>query len=640
MHLLFPPRAQSGTDAALQPGVPTHAPAPVPVPVPVSVSVLSHASALEPSSNAKAVSKAASKTRTKWKRTTGMAAPPRSKAVSKMINESAAMGMGARTHANIIDMTHPEIAGLSDSQLSVLRAVAERSNVFVSGRAGSGKSKVIHVLVEALRSANTSVVVTAASGLAAGQVNGVTLHSLCCMGIDDKKETRVCAASVIKKHGAMIKGLQVLIIDEVSMLSAETLKQALSIIGWVRDPLPIIVLVGDFCQLPPAGKGTLALESQVWRELKLEVVLLTSSFRQADATFVRLLDEARVGSLSNASIKALQTRVGVVFDGDVRPTMLTPLRSLADAINVKELAKLTTERHEFRARVFLGTYDFTEKTWRPAAGTDRQPTLVRRTGSSEGTSATASASAGAGAGAGSKSGTPWNPYAALDGAHVTLPDRDPQAWQNACALVTGCRQAVVLTMATGAQVMFTANVDPPRIVNGSRGVVRGFSDGVGTLGYPIVELVSGEAVTVVPFACTAAASKAGSSYVYLQFPLGPAWAMTIHKSQGMSIDLAEINLGSTLFSPGQAYVALSRLRTFNGLGITEFSEAAVRAVKVNPHVLEWYKRQEARLLSSEVDKDIDIGIDDDIDPGGDDHEHGGDDGDHEGDFRDRARGDV
>jgi hypothetical protein len=405
------------------------------------------------------------------------------------------------------------------------------------------------------------------------------------------------------------------------MLSAETLQRAFAIVARVRGALPIVVLVGDFCQLPPAGRGSLALESPVWNSLKLQVVLLTSSFRQGDTGFVRLLDEARVGSLSDASIKALQTRVGVVFDGDVRPTMLTPLRSLADAINVKELAKLTAERHEFAAKVFLGTYDFAEKTWKPSSGTGRQPIFPRRAGLTAGSSSTGAGGAAGDASSVAGTGPTWNPYAALDGAHVTLPDRDAQAWQDACALVTGCRQTVVLTLAAGAQVMFTANVDPPRIVNGSRGVVKGFSTDVGTAGYPIVELVSSEAVTVVPFACTAAARGVGS-YVYLQFPLGPAWAMTIHKSQGMSIDLAEVNLGSTLFSPGQAYVALSRLRTFNGLGITEFSEAAVRAVTVDPRVLQWYKREEAKrlnLCTNKMEREVEVdGDDGDGDGDGDD----------------------
>lgn len=491
-----------------------------------------------------------------------------------------------------LDMTIPEVASLSETQKDVLQAVQSGQNVFVSGRAGSGKSMVIHVLVQAVKAAGNDIVVTAASGIAAGQVNGITLHSLCCLGIDGSSKTpedSIRAATA--KHGRLLQNLSVLVIDEVSMLSAETLKAAFCVIRSIcNGKLPKVVLVGDFCQLPPSGRGTHALESAVWKDLNLKIVLLTSAFRQADAMFVQLLDEVRVGSISDASLTALQSRVGVVFSGSVRPTTLTSLRSVADAINGKELAKLKTSMQHFVGKIMLASFDATTASWLAVPGGTHAAPKVRA--------------------APGGTGDRYSPYAALDGMEVSLPANDTAAWQDACTLVKNSRQAPFLTLAVGAQVLWTANISA-RISNGTRGVVKRFE---GPLNFPVVELVSGEEVVVTPFSCTKragavfgkhrAAGGSGSglapaadamSYVYQQLPLQLGWAMTIHKSQGMSIDRAEIDLGDSVFSKGQAYVALSRLRSFNGLALISFSKAAIKA---DDRVVAWYRRQEADALEA------------------------------------------
>lgn len=490
-----------------------------------------------------------------------------------------------RVRSNVLDMTLPEVQELSDTQKEVLLAVNRRMNVFVSGRAGSGKSRAINVLEAACQAAGSNVAVTAASGIAACQINGTTLHTLCCMGIDETARIEPCVAAARRKHGEVLNGLDVLIIDEISMLSANTLENALRIINAVRNSAPpIVVLVGDFCQLPPSGRGvTSVLESDVWKALNLQVVVLESTFRQTDAAFVKLLDEVRVGSVSDASLIALQSRVGVTFPGDVRPTTLTPLRSVADVINAKELATLKTEHITFTGKVMAAVFDAATSIWMPVPGVNTPPKL--------------------------KTESTFRPYAALDGLTVSLPDKMHVAWDEASTLVKNARQPSVLVLAVGAQVLFTANLSPPRIANGTRGVVTAFRDS-----NPVVQLVTGEEVVVTPFAATKRANfkhlSSPVSYVYQQYPLQHGWAMTIHKSQGMSIDRAEIDLGNDVFSKGQAYVALSRLRSFNGLALIAFSKSSI---KTDEAVVRWYRHEEDRRRSqkeAETDADADAEAED------------------------------
>ena len=128
-------------------------------------------------------------------------------------------------------------------------------------------------------------------------------------------------------------------------------------------------------------------------------------------------------------------------------------------------------------------------------------------------------------------------------------------------------------------------MSPPKIVNGTRGVVTAFDP----LGYPVVKLVDGTEVTARPWqrARPIHQSKAMPCMVYEQIPLQLAWALTIHKSQGMSLDLAKIDIGTGVFSEGQAYVALSRMRSLEGMSLIRFHPGSVRA---NAAIVDWYRR--------------------------------------------------
>jgi ATP-dependent DNA helicase PIF1 len=134
------------------------------------------------------------------------------------------------------------------------------------------------------------------------------------------------------------------------------------------------------------------------------------------------------------------------------------------------------------------------------------------------------------------------------------------------------------TLCEGAQVVVTYNVNPNEgIVNGTRGIVTGLGETNVT-----IQLVDGLSKTITPVTVTCD-DDPSLSVVYL--PVKLAWAVTIHRSQGLTMDAVEIDLGSSIFAAGQAYTALSRAKDLDSVCISAFSERAFRA---DPRVLDFY----------------------------------------------------
>ena len=150
-----------------------------------------------------------------------------------------------------------------------------------------------------------------------------------------------------------------------------------------------------------------------------------------------------------------------------------------------------------------------------------------------------------------------------------------------------------LALCVGAEVMLTCNLNPEDgLVNGSRGTIVDIDP------LPVVQFYAHTTpITIHPHAFSQTVKNTGSLTV-TQIPLRLAWAITIHKSQGMSLDCAEIDIGSNVFEYGQAYVALSRMRSMEGLRLAAFDPTAVRA---HPEVLKYYAHDD-RSIAHENNK--------------------------------------
>lgn len=165
-----------------------------------------------------------------------------------------------------------------------------------------------------------------------------------------------------------------------------------------------------------------------------------------------------------------------------------------------------------------------------------------------------------------------------EGRRFDATDNQPNCMQQLNAL---CPVPHTLVLKIGAQVMLTKNIDVSRsLVNGARGIVTSFTD----QGFPVVQFTSGLKETI-GFEKWTFHTGGGNALSRKQLPLKLAWAMSIHKSQGMTLDCVEISLGG-VFETGQAYVALSRAKSLKTLRVKGFDPSRVQA---NKDVLEYYR---------------------------------------------------
>ena len=462
---------------------------------------------------------------------------------------------------------------LSASQRRVLEYVQQQRNVFVTGRAGSGKSRVIKALMDALAAAKTPFVVTATTGIAAEPFQGCTIDSF--LGLNPSADLEKVVSNAKKYRRATIQEPRVLIIDEISMMSADSMQMVIEVLTAVRGKrlgLPVLVLCGDFLQLQPV-RGSILLDSDIWKTLALEVVLLRECWRQKDdAAFLSVLDEARMGALSDLAIMYLRSRIGQNVDKDgVSPTFLTSYKTTVDSTNIMRLDELGSEITAYPGRIHLWKRANSSMPWKSL-----DDAIVHNLDAK------------------TLAAHPNLSHVRLEYPMMNYSFCQRDFLFEADRLVKDSKMVPVLRLSVNAQVMVTENLDPPAIVNGSRGVVTKL-DRVSVT----VKLHSGTEITIRTFPSWRSFDRASVSpstiqhaVVFEQLPLKLAWALTIHKSQGMSLDCADVDIGRGVFAEGQAYVALSRLRSGDGLCLKRFDPSVVKA---NMDVVRWYQECEATL---------------------------------------------
>lgn len=399
------------------------------------------------------------------------------------------------------------------TQGEALTILKTGANVFLTGEPGSGKTHTINAFVSWLRACGIEPSITAATGIAATHVGGMTLHAWSGIGINESLTRAEVDYIASKEHVARrIQKAKVLIIEEVSMLSAATFEMADSICREVRRvDRPFgglsVVLVGDFFQLPPVSRNKnaqFAYRSTVWRELNPISCYLTEQYRQDDDDFLSVLSAIRSGEVEELHYEELMRRHQGAEELPGDAPKLFSHNADVDRINAAELAKLASKAMKFRMS---------------AKGKD---SLVE-------------------------------------------------------GLKRGCLSPETLELKEGAAVMFTKNSPNGKFVNGTLGVVSGFDSG----GMPIVTTKDGLTVNAEPMEWQLEEQGKVKASI-AQIPLRLAYAMTVHKSQGMSMDAAVMDL-SRAFEYGQGYVALSRVRRLSGVYLTGLNQ---RALEVHPDILE------------------------------------------------------
>lgn len=440
-------------------------------------------------------------------------------------------------------------------QRSVIDAVLAGKSIFLTGAGGTGKSHILNVLYTEYNKTGRKMAVTALTGCAALLLgpHAKTLHSWAGIGLGRGPVAPMISAIALngRKKKAWVK-TDCLVIDEISMLQPGLL-DTLDEIGRVirkNRTVPMgglqIVFVGDFHQLPPVNKeektASFAFQSPAWKRIVEANYELTTIYRQSDPVFQTILNEARVGELSKESYATLEGRKGVSWKGKlIRPTLLFTRNDNVNELNRQHLEKLTGEAKVFKATTqSVGTIPGSEP---------KQKTIDKFFG---------------------KAG----PAATLDPEELA---------KRVARLDKDAPYEAELTLKVGAQVMLLTNRNPEEgLVNGSRGVIVSFGED----DTPIVKFLSMKEPVPVPRHEWEDEAEAGTAKVIRsQIPLRLAYALTIHKAQGASLDCALVDIGRSTFEYGQAYVALSRVRNLEGLYVYDIDPVAFR---VHPAVKEFY----------------------------------------------------
>ncbi len=413
---------------------------------------------------------------------------------------------------------------LQSQALSILKTGA---NVFVTGEPGSGKTHTVSEYVTYLRERGIEPAITASTGIAATHIGGMTIHSWSGIGIKTKLDKGDLNKIVSSKHiSKRIRRAKILVIDEVSMLPPETLSMIDAICREVKqssDPFGGIqvVFVGDFFQLPPIVK------------VEVEDDVQTTFSEGPSARFA--YDSPAWGRAN--PIVCYITEQHRQDDSDFLD-LLSAIRR--NAFSSDHLCHIETRKIE-RHAVPKGTL----KLFSHNAAVDRVNNEI---------------------------------LAELPGEPQVFAMSSEGPGALVSALKKGCLSPDPLCLKVGAAVMFTKNNPQEGFVNGTLGAIERFDK---DNGYPIVQTRNGRRIEVETMDW--AMEEDGRTRARItQLPLRLAWAITVHKSQGMSLDEAVVDL-SHVFEFGQGYVALSRVRRLSGLYLIGWNG---RAFQVHPEVSE------------------------------------------------------
>jgi len=416
-----------------------------------------------------------------------------------------------------------------DNITKILTYLKNGENVFITGHAGTGKSYILNKLKEKL---GKKLTITSTTGIAAVNVKGQTLHSWAGVGICNKP-VKHTVESILKKSSVkkQIQKCEILAIDEISMLDINTFEYVDSVLSIVREnDAPFggiqVIFIGDFFQLPPVDLNSdspdkYCFESKLWQKLNLKTVLLTRNYRQKEENLIKALANMRTNSLTENDINLLKTRETPKSNEQEDILHIFATNFEADNYNNTKFKSINSPEHILHA--FDGIYKGEKLADKPT--NEREANILQRINNT-------------------------------------------------------CSAEKTISLKIGARVMLLINLDFEKgLINGSCGVVKQISPENIT-----VKFDNGE---------TAKISKHDFQFynndeliaVRKQFPLRLAYGITIHKSQGMSLDKLVVDC-SRIFEKGQAYVALSRIKTLSGLHIRNFDP---QKVMVDEKVAKFYE---------------------------------------------------
>ncbi|MBR4401862.1 MAG: AAA family ATPase [Synergistes sp.] len=406
--------------------------------------------------------------------------------------------------------------------------------ILILGAAGTGKSTVIKAIKETLEAAGKTVLLTAPTGIAAINIGGATIHS------QFEIPAAIASARSLRDSrvlSMLLKNTDTIIIDEISMVRSDLMEAVLKRIGQYNPNIQLI-LVGDLMQLPPVlTEGETSAFKQAGydpsfpyftdgaRGVTFDTAILTTCHRQGNGLFLDSLNKIRTGTDIQTAVNAFNANCRRPGTEPEPLLYLTTTNESASRINERRLAALDAEPRTFTAGI---------RYYTPS--------------------------------------------------HKTNAEKEFPAPET-------------LTVKPGANVMITKNIYPAgsrgnMIPNGAIGRITGISNTA--IEVTLFTARPGYRIKVTP------ETWAKIHYIYdtetktimpqkeiefSQFPLKLAWAVTIHKSQGLTLDNYAIDMGKMQFTDNLAYVALSRGRNFSD--ITLLSPLQLKDVRTNSRMLKF-----------------------------------------------------
>ena len=401
----------------------------------------------------------------------------------------------------------------SEFQLALKTLIQTNDNVFITGKAGTGKTTFLKYFVS---QCNKKFVILAPTGVAALNAGGETIHSFF------KFKTDITLDKVTKrKYGknSIYKNLDTIIIDEVSMLRADLLDCVDKFLR-LNGPVPKLpfggvqmLFIGDLMQLPPVVTkeeeflfknyydSPYFFSAKCMNEVFCHVIEFQKIYRQTDEKFINMLNSIRTNNIDDNLINSLNQNVGKKSENQKFSVLLTTTNKSAEFYNNKFLSQINSVEHTFTAEtqdidnvsVFPANYELKLKV----------------------------------------------------GAQVMMLNNESKnRWVNG---TIGVVEEISKSLSSEKSLIYV------RLQNGKTEIVEQYK-------WELFKYKWNQELNIIQ------TESAGS---FSQYPMKLAWAVTIHKSQGKTFNNILIDLGYGAFAPGQLYVALSRCKDFNGISLTK-----------------------------------------------------------------------
>ena len=519
---------------------------------------------------------------------------------------------------------------LGPSQRQAYDAACTGASLLITGSAGTGKSFLLKHIYSALTAQGKKVAITALTGCAAYLLTedlGIkvnTIHSWVGFGYGEDTALSYIRA-INQKHPLRQRwrATNTLIIDEISMMSAATFDKIEAIARGVRGKenagKPFgglqVICVGDFFQLPPvvksggasgpnAGSNPLfAFESTTWPTVIKHTIMLETIYRQRDPTFQKILEEARHGNLSEESVVALQERTTASWKKrTIKPTLIFTKRAVVDDINKRNIDVLKDPKYTYNVRTRIAPTNTikgvqvlkedepivkdavakldNDANYIPSLTLCKkaQVMLIKNLDIKRGL---VNGSRGV--------VTDFHPVVMSESVvsqeetKEPLKEENPQPVDSTIGVGAGTSTcAVTCTGRVETKNGFIETVrvhvtDPATAITTTKIITRT------SVYFPLVLFVGQDEPILMEYNYWASTIEPSVSRE--QIPLALAWAVTTHKIQGATLDCALIDIGSDVFEYGQAYVALSRVKSLDALFVHNLEPSCVRA---HPIVKDYY----------------------------------------------------